>query len=300
MKSYSSVNAGITHRLREAFYLYRRHRGERDEGAASVIEKSQQIERLVHRHTGTLPRGGDVLDLGCGQQLKHARYFARFDNHISAVDYNIIPGSNPLDYWRLFRANGAVRTAKTLARKGLGIDRRFDRALNRIVNRIASPISLYQMDAKQLRFDDDTFDFVYSISVFEHLDDPLQVAREVNRVLKPGGALYLGVHLYTSDTGCHDPRLLSGQRAGLPFWPHLRNAYADRVHSNAYLNRWRLGAYRTTFADVFPGSEIHCFKRGEHYLRPEMEALKHDGELTEFTEEELLVDEVAVIWRKPA
>lgn len=44
-------------------------------------------------------------------------------------------------------------------------------------------------DAGNIPYDDAMFDVVFSDNVFEHLDDPLTVYREVARVLKPGGVL---------------------------------------------------------------------------------------------------------------
>jgi SAM-dependent methyltransferase len=47
-----------------------------------------------------------------------------------------------------------------------------------------------------LRYDEDAFDFVYAISVFTHLDASLQLPwmRELRRVLRPDGLLYLTLH----------------------------------------------------------------------------------------------------------
>ena len=36
-----------------------------------------------------------------------------------------------------------------------------------------------------------TFDYVFSLNVFEHIEDDAQAAREALRILKPGGALYV-------------------------------------------------------------------------------------------------------------
>jgi len=45
-------------------------------------------------------------------------------------------------------------------------------------------------------FPDDTFDFIYGISVLTHLPEMLQFAwmNELSRVLKPGGLLYITTH----------------------------------------------------------------------------------------------------------
>lgn len=47
-----------------------------------------------------------------------------------------------------------------------------------------------------LPYDDETFDFIYSFSVFTHLKEPLQFhwIDELRRVLKPGGYVYLTTH----------------------------------------------------------------------------------------------------------
>ncbi|MEF8767021.1 class I SAM-dependent methyltransferase [Candidatus Accumulibacter contiguus] len=44
-------------------------------------------------------------------------------------------------------------------------------------------------DARGIPYEDEVFDVVFSDNVFEHLDDPLSVYKEVSRVLKPGGVL---------------------------------------------------------------------------------------------------------------
>lgn len=57
-----------------------------------------------------------------------------------------------------------------------------------------------EQDLNSLNFSDDKFDIVFSHTVFMHLPEPEVVAKELLRVLKPGGLLLLregvGVHEY--------------------------------------------------------------------------------------------------------
>lgn len=50
----------------------------------------------------------------------------------------------------------------------------------------------YLYDGSRLPFEDNTFDYAVSASVLEHTDDPAHYLREILRVVKPEGSLYLG------------------------------------------------------------------------------------------------------------
>jgi len=52
-------------------------------------------------------------------------------------------------------------------------------------------ILLEHVDAKELPFDDGEFDWVISNSIVHHIPEPLDCLREMQRVLKPGGLLFV-------------------------------------------------------------------------------------------------------------
>lgn len=96
------------------------------------------------------------LDLGCGHQL--------------------------LPPWRYHEEQQLVRNSKTI----IGLDYSFDslKKHRSISNRIRGDIS-------HLPFANDSFDFITSNMVFEHLRDPEVQLAEVNRILKPQGTLII-------------------------------------------------------------------------------------------------------------
>ncbi len=56
---------------------------------------------------------------------------------------------------------------------------------------LQSSISLQLVDAKRLPYDDGHFDMIISNSLVHHLPDPLPFFREVSRVLKPNGGIFI-------------------------------------------------------------------------------------------------------------
>jgi len=54
----------------------------------------------------------------------------------------------------------------------------------------------YVCDLSSIPVENDRFDAVFCTQVLEHLPDPLEVLRELRRVLKPGGLLYASAPLF--------------------------------------------------------------------------------------------------------
>jgi SAM-dependent methyltransferase len=264
------------------------------------VQRMGEIEQWIERETGMVIRDMRVLDVGCGQHMRQARYFA-CRNQVDAIDYDIVPqGFDVPAYARMLRHNGAVRTAKTLARKVAGVDRRYRLALREAldVDRLP-PVRYQQMDATQLKFADATFDAVFSSAVWMHLPNPAAANREVARVLRPGGLVFHSIHLYTHDSGAHDPRVFSLDRADLPYWAHLRPTQSHLSRPNTFQNRLRLSEWRDLFTRQMPGCHFELRNYGWEKLRGELDRLRAAGELAEYTDDELLTVDLWVAWRKP-
>ncbi len=78
------------------------------------------------------------------------------------------------------------------------------------------PVSLQVGDARELPFEDDSFDSVVACLVFCTIPNPDKAAEEMRRVLKPGGRLVFYEHVASSR-----PRVRSWQKRLNPMWRKL-------------------------------------------------------------------------------
>jgi len=119
-------------------------------------------------------------------------------------------------------------------------------------------------DAQDLPFRDDWFDFSFSQNAFEHIPDPEKALREMVRVTRPGGLIYLLFDpLWTADSGSHFLHLI-----GEP-WAHLieddseiarrmvdAGASSFEIDSYRTLNRRSIAYYREMFGRVTEELEV--------------------------------------------
>ncbi|HVT91023.1 MAG TPA: class I SAM-dependent methyltransferase [Tepidisphaeraceae bacterium] len=303
IRSYGQTR-GLLARLREASQLARKTRQSMQSIQAEVkrvIEQCQIAERITTAKTGVKLHGLKTLEIGVGQLPRQTIYFAR-NNDVTGIDLDVLPqGFDPAGYLHLASHSGTGRALKTLVRKLSGFDRRYNQVIARQLG-LANPppFKLQQMDACELEFPDNSFDFVYSFDVFEHLPDPPRVLAQVQRVLNPGGVLMAYIHLYTCDSGHHDLRVYLPGRGDLPHWAHLRPAMQNSVQTYVVLNRLRLGEWRTLFETELPGTSFDLITlETDQHVRDALPRLRTMGELKEFTDEELLTDRIIAVWKKP-
>jgi phosphatidylethanolamine/phosphatidyl-N-methylethanolamine N-methyltransferase len=68
-------------------------------------------------------------------------------------------------------------------------DSMLEKAHERVARKAMRNVRLLQMDASSLIFEEDAFDIVYAPYLISVVPDPIQVAREMRRVCRPGGRI---------------------------------------------------------------------------------------------------------------
>ena len=140
-----------------------------------------------------------------------------------------------------------------------------------------------------LPFRRESFDLVLSHAVIEHVADAARYMRELARVLKPGGTMYLSTAPYLSFAGAHLPRLvvplplhlLLGRRLsfGIFVWlaRHAPWALQEPEHENSFIKLARQG--RPKHDDLLEKVRIPTLR--EHILQARLtivnEALQVTG-----------------------
>ena len=91
-----------------------------------------------------------------------------------------------------------------------------EKARERTARKELQNIRLLQMDAADLKFADNAFEIVYAPYVMSVVPDPLQVAREMQRVCRPGGRIIFLNHFISPN-----PLLSRIERLISPYTIHI-------------------------------------------------------------------------------
>jgi SAM-dependent methyltransferase len=115
-------------------------------------------------------------------------------------------------------------------------------------------VQFAQANGQMLPFGSASFDTVFSHAVIEHVADPAAYLREIRRVLRPDGRVFLQTSPSLAPAGAHLPRL----KIRVPFYLFMPRAAAFR------LSCW-LGAHATWFLDepLEGSSFITMARRGQ-------------------------------------
>jgi phosphatidylethanolamine/phosphatidyl-N-methylethanolamine N-methyltransferase len=91
-----------------------------------------------------------------------------------------------------------------------------EKARERLKRKGVTNMRLLQMDAQDLKFEDDTFDIVYAPYLISVVPDPIKVAREMRRVCRPGGRIIFLNHFLSPN-----PLVSRAERLMSPFTVHI-------------------------------------------------------------------------------
>jgi SAM-dependent methyltransferase len=299
LSSYSDRHLGMVGRTRELFTLWQSKREDVPGQVRQVLTEMENSQSEMEHALGGAVQNKDILVIGPGQQLLEMSFFARH-NRVTGIDLDVIPQHpSAREYLKMFRNNGSIRTLKTMGRKAMGYDRTLRREVERQGLTVDDNPTIVAMDAAAMTFPDGSFDCVFSHSCFEHLSQPDDVIRQVTRVLRPGGFAHVDVHLYTSDSGCHDVRIFRGRRESIPPWSHLRPRYRHLVQPNSYLNEISLSQWRDLFSQQWPGVTFRLRPEQDPAIQSALAPLQANGELKEYQDEELLSPYLVAEWVKP-
>ena len=280
-----------------ALSLWRDYRDSNLENVASQIRFHKKLTELIRTHVNQDPAKVKILEIGCGQRASQTILLQAEGAHVIGIDREVPTYHLSLKrFCRIIKINGWERALKSLFRHFF-FDHQFFRELSRQFGKNLPPhqVNVCLMNAAHLSFSDDSFDFIFSSLVFEHIDDVAAAVGEVNRMLRPGGTAWINIHLFPSLSGGHhkdwtDPRKWPSPK--IPPWDHLRE---NRYPVDNSLNKLRLGDYRRIFAESLEVMEESLVVEGEEILTPQVETeLVRRG----YPKEDLLVREVAFRCRK--
>lgn len=231
--------------------------------------------------------GKNVLDVGCGKSYWLSLLLAQAGAHAIGVDTESVDTRRGMaKYAGLARTNGVERALRTAA-WDLLFARGYYGELERLTGRRLphEAVELHVYDGVNLPLADASIDLVVSHEVFEHIADVPAVLREMTRVLRPDGRIYIYIHSFTSLSGGHhiawkhpDTR---PSRVVAP-WDHLRAR--RHVDIPSWLNGLREHEYRAMFDEYFEIDEWRATaEEGRALLSDEIRS-----ELAAYSERELL------------
>ena len=127
-------------------------------------------------------------------------------------------------------------------------------------------VNLIEMDAGNMQFNDESFDYVFSFNSFEHFSSPEDVFREAIRVVKTGGYIYLEfAPLYYAPFGEHAWCSVSVPYCQFLWTRDLLNEYCEQkgleLIDFSHVNGWPLERYESLWGKYSNNLQRIRYKR---------------------------------------
>jgi SAM-dependent methyltransferase len=158
-----------------------------------------------------------------------------------------------------------ARDVGALVPDGLVVGVEYSAAQLAAAERALPNVRFLQGDAHRLPLHDDRFDVAYCRYVLEHVADPLQVLREMRRVLKPGGKAFVqenDIRVVRFDPDC-------------PTFDAVWNQFAilqQQLGGDAFVGKKLFGLFkRAGFREIALSLQPEIHHGGQPTFRPRME-----------------------------
>lgn len=300
-KGYTSKRLGLGPRVNELIALTAGHWNSPENRVRETTREANSALADIQAMLGNPSKALDILEIGSGQRSIQLAVMSKGNRAVGIDQESSGDSLNLKSVLETVKSDGIMRATKTVARKIMGFDRATWKEYVKQSGASSVPeLNILKMNAAHMSFPNNSFDVVFSRAVFEHVENPEAVLKEVARVLRPKGVLYCLLHLYTSDSGCHDIRILLNRRGELPLWAHLRESHHQKVIENTFLNRLRLHEWRRIVEFTLPGAKVESMMdddSSDH--KSKLTQIREAGELINYSDEELLSVTVKVIWQRP-
>jgi SAM-dependent methyltransferase len=193
-----------------------------------------------------------------------------------------------------------MRTIKSFVKELTGINNASRKEFLKQLGIFKWPkLNLLQGDAKNIPLPNEYFDFIYSIDVFEHLDDPEPVLNEIIRLLRPGGVMWLAFVGFSNPNAFHDLRWITGSSDAPPAWSHLIPEQSHLIQQGAFINTLRFGDWQSLISQKCYGVIFEKEKSNDPRLDGMIDKYRSLGYLDDYSDEELLTERLIVAWQKP-
>lgn len=163
-------------------------------------------------------------------------------NIIRDLGYKLSPDSTVMDFG--CGSGGTVQELRNLGYQSFGCDFEFKQEKNVATEMLEDQkfIRLVDSHPYRLPFDDDTFDFIFSDQVFEHVQNYPESIAEIKRILKPGGFC---LHIFPSRYKLIEPHVyvpfssVINSYPWLYFWASMgiRNEHQEGLTVRDTVNR---------------------------------------------------------------